>query len=401
MRVAINGVGVAGPALAYWLRRSGHEPVLFERAPALRTGGYVIDFWGRGYELADRMGVLPELRERGYLVEELRTVDATGRTRASIDLRPMREALGERFLSARRSDLSAMVLAACGDVVTHFGVWVEDLAQDAGGVDVTLSDGRTDRFDLVVGADGLHSHVRSLAFGPAEQFEKPLGAVVAAVRMEDYPHRDELVYVLHTVPRRQASRFSMRDGETLSLLICRDDVAGPDAFGRPSAPEPTPAEQRAALRHAFAGMGWETPEILARLETAEDFYCDRVSQIHLPSWSTGRVALVGDAAACASLLAGEGTGLAMIEAYVLAGELARHVDDIPAGLRAYEDRLRDFVTTKQRSALRMLGFFAPSDALALAVQELGVRIASVPFVTRLAARRVGDDVELPRYEAGG
>ena len=398
MRVAINGTGVAGPALAYWLRRHGHEPVLLERAPALRTGGYVIDFWGMGYELAGRMGIVPELRERGYLVEELRTVDTAGRTRSSIDVAPMREALGDSFVSVGRSDLSAAVLAACGDVETRFGVWVEGVAQDADGVDVTLSDGTTERFDLVVGADGLHSQVRSLAFGPAEQFERPLGCIVAAVRMRDYPHRDELAYVLHTVPRRQVGRFTMREGETLGLLICRDDAAGPGAFGSASAPEPATDEQRAALRRAFAGMGWETPEILDRLGTMEDFYCDRVSQIHLPRWSSGRVALVGDAAACVSLLAGEGTGLAMVEAYVLAGELDRHRDDVPAGLRAYEERLRAFITGKQRSALRTRGFFAPSNALVLALQRIGTRIASVPLVTRLAARGFSDDLELPRYE---
>ncbi len=398
MRVAINGVGVAGPALAYWLHRFGHEPVLLERAPALRTGGYVIDYWGMGYELAGRMGIVPELRERGYLIRELRAVDAEGRTRSSIDVRQMRQALGDSFVSVARSDLSAAVLAACGDVETRFGVWVEGLAQDADGVDATLSDGSTERFDLVVGADGLHSQVRALAFGPAERFERSLGCVVAAVRMRGYPHRDELAYVLHTVPRRQVGRFTMRGDESLGLLICRDDAAGPGAFGGPAEPEPDAAAQQDALRRAFGGMGWETPEILSRLGTAQDFYCDRVSQIHLPSWSTGRVALVGDAAACASLLAGEGTGLAMIEAYVLAGELDRHRDDIPAGLRAYEERLREFVTDKQRSALRMRGFFAPGNALALAMQKIGTRIAAVPFVTRLAARGFNDELELPRYE---
>ncbi len=398
MKVAINGIGVAGPALAYWLRRLGHEPVLLERAPALRTGGYVIDFWGMGYELAGRMGIVPELRERGYVVDELRAVDAAGRTTASVPVAPMREALDDRYVSVARSDLSAAVLAACGDVETRFGVWVEDLAQDDRGVDATLSDGTTERFDLVVGADGLHSQVRRLALGPAQHFERPLGCVVAAVRMRDYPHRDELAYVLHTVPRRQVGRFTMHDGETLGLLVCRDDAAGPGAFGTPSGPEPDADEQRAALRRAFSGMGWETPEILERLGSAEDFYCDRVSQIHLPRWSSGRVALVGDAAACASLLAGEGTGLAMIEAYVLAGELDRHRDDVPAGLRAYEDRLRGFITRKQRSALRTRGFFAPSNALVLAAQKVGMRVASVPLVARLAARGFTDDLELPRYE---
>ena len=397
MKVAINGTGVAGPALAYWLRRFGHQPVLYERAPAPRTGGYVIDFWGKGYDLAERMGILGEIRDRGYAVDTLKMMDAAGRPTSTLHVDPLRARLRDRFVSVARSDLASAVLGACEGVPSHFGLWIEGLTQDSDGVDVALSNGRTERFDLVVGADGLHSGIRSLAFGPQTQAEQPLGCVVAAYRLPGYPHRDELTYLTHTVTKRQAARFSLRDDDTLALLVCREDVLDPEVLSAGA----TQAQQKDALRRAFAGMGWETPDLLAGMSAAEDFYIDRVSQIHLDSWSSGRVALVGDAAACASLLAGEGTGLAMIESYVLAGELHRHGSDIAAGLRAYEDRLRAFITKKQRSALRMRGFFAPRTTLGAIVRDLGLRIAAIPSVTGAVLGGLTDDIDLPRYATDG
>jgi len=389
MRVAINGIGVGGPTLAYWLRRSGHEPVLFEKAPALRTGGYIIDFWGLGYEIAERMGLVPTLRERCYLMERLSMLDAAGREDAALDVAPMREMLQGRFISLARADLAAALFGACDGIPARFGVSVTAIDQDGDGVVATLSDGRQERFDLVVGADGLHSRVRALVFGPQAQFEKPLGCDVAAFRVAGYPRRDELTYVSHTVPRRQVARVSLRNDETLFLLVCRAELIDGD---------PPPERQKAALRRAFGDMRWEVPEILDAMDEADDFYFDRVSQIHLPRWSSGRVGLLGDAAACASLLAGEGTGLAMLEAYVLAGELHRAGGEVTRALAAYEARLRSFVTAKQKAALRLRGFFAPRTSLALKVRNLIVNVLSRgPIGKRWLASELRDDLALPDY----
>lgn len=394
MRVAINGIGVAGPALAYWLRRFGHEPVLFERAPALRSGGYIIDFWGLGYDLAERMGVVAELRERGYFMRRLVGVDAVGRAIVSIDVEPLRARLGERFVSVARADVSGALFRACAGVEAHFGVAIEDIRQEARSALVGLSDGRTERFDLVVGADGLHSHVRSVLFGSDDRIVVPIGCHVAAVRLRDYPHRDELAYVSHTTPGRQVARVSMRGGETLVLFICRSELVGDE--------RPAERERSApVLRRVFGGMAWEVPEILDRVDAADDIYFDGVSQVHLPHWSAGRVSLVGDAAACASFLAGEGTGLAIVEAYVLAGELHRANGDVARAFAAYEARLRAFVRGKQRTAVRLRGFFAPGSAASLALRNAGMRLFSWPFVTRhLFLRSLRDRLDLPRYEDG-
>lgn len=391
MRVAINGAGVAGPTLAYWLRHFGHEPVLFEKAPAPRTGGYLIDFWGLGYEIADRMGLVPVLRERCYEMQRMRMVDGDGGEEATLDLTPIRELLDGRFISLARADLAAALFGACDGIPAHFGVGVTAIEQDGKGVVATLSDGRRECFDLVVGAGGLHSPVRRLLFGPEAQFERSLGCFVAAFRILGYPHRDELTYVSHTVPKRQVGRVALRNDETLVLLVFRAELLED---------EPPRERQKAALRRAFGDMKWEVPEILDRLEEADDVYFDRVSQIHLPRWSSGRVALLGDAAACPSLLAGEGTGLAMTEAYVLAGELHRARGDFTRAFAAYDARLRSFVTAKQKAALGLRGFFTPQTSFALKVRNVIVKALSIQFVARrLLAHSLHDDIELPKYVA--
>ncbi len=144
MRIAINGTGIAGPTVAHWLRRFGHKPVLFEKAPALRAGGYVIDFWGLGYEIAERMGILPALMERGYLMERLRMVDGDGREVAGMDVAPLRQQVHGRFISIARADPAAALFHACDGIPVHFGVSIVDLRQDGHGLVVTFSDGRTE-----------------------------------------------------------------------------------------------------------------------------------------------------------------------------------------------------------------------------------------------------------------
>ncbi len=391
MKIAVSGIGIAGTTLAYWLRCWGHEPVMFERAPALRTGGYLIDFWGLGYEIAERMGIMPALRDRCYLMEEMRMVDADGRVDATLDVRPMREMLGGRFISLARADLAAALFGTCDGIPAHFGVWFTAVEEDDAGVVVTLSDGRRERFDLVVGADGVHSQVRALVFGPEARFEQSLGCHVAAFRLRGYPHRDELVYVSHTVKKRQVARVALRDDETLVLLIFRDELL-PD--------EPSAHQRKAALRHVFGDMRWEVPEILNAMDALDDLYFDRISQVYLARWSSGRVALVGDAGACPSLLAGEGTGLAMVEAYVLAGELHRANGDSTRAFDAYEDRLRAFVTGKQKAAPRFRGFFAPDTTLGLMVRNISMKALSFRvFASRFLARSLHDDFDLPAFSA--
>jgi 2-polyprenyl-6-methoxyphenol hydroxylase-like FAD-dependent oxidoreductase len=390
MKIAINGVGIAGPTFAYWIRRYGHEPVLFEKAPELRTGGYMIDFWGIGYEIAERMGLMTELTRQAYRMRELRLVGEDGRRVAHLNVEMLRARVNDRFVSLARGDLAAALHRACPDVVTRFGVSIAHLRPHSNGIIVELSDGGTEEFDLVIGADGLHSHVRELSFGPEARFERRLGCSVAAFRLAGYPRRDELTYVSHTVPGRQVARISLRGDLTLVLLTWRDELLA-------SAPSGV-IEQKAALESVFGGMKWEVREILERMQAADEIYFDRVSQIHIEHWSRGRVALLGDAAACASLLAGEGTGLAMTKAYVLAGELHRAAGDHAQAFARYETRLRSFVSGKQKGALSFLNFFAPKSRAVLALRDWAVRAASIrPLAKAMIDRSLRDDFVLPDY----
>jgi len=387
MRVLIVGAGIAGPTLAYWLLRAGHEPTLVERADELRRGGYLIDFWGAGFDVAERMGIVPELVRRGYRAREVRQVRADG-TRMTSFSPEVFVGSAAHYVSLARSDLAAVIYAAlAGRVETIFGETVRTIDDEGARVRVSFENGATPRdFDIVVGADGLHSKVRQLAFGPDDQFEKYLGFKIATFDIEGYQPREELVARLYTGVGFQVTTFPMRDDVTLFALTFLDD-------GR-EVPQSREA-QEALLRTRFANAGWETPIIIERLSTAETLYMDRVSQIRMPSWTRGRVALLGDAAACPSLLAGQGSALAMVEAYVLATELARARSPHEA-FAAYERQLAPFLRSKQKAAERLALAFAPRNAFQLFVRNSVMKLMALPFVSDFAAgKSFHDAIELP------
>lgn len=394
MRIAINGAGIAGPTLAYWLLRGGHEPVLIEKAPQFRTGGYVVDFWGVGYTIAERMGILPEVRAAGYSVQELRLVDDRGRKVGGFSAAVFRRLARDRFTSLPRGDLASAIYRAIeGRVETIFGNGISAIEERASDILVSLEHGPPRDFDLVIGADGLHSAVRGLAFGPEEQFEKRLGYHVAAFEVEGYRPRDELVYVSHTSPGRQVARFSLRGDRTMFLFVfANEHMAGPE-------PQDGGA-RKATLRQIFGDAGWECPQILRSMDRIEGIYFDRVSQIRMERWSKGRIMLIGDAAACVSLLAGEGTGLAMAEAYVLAGELGRAGDDYREAFRRYEQRLRPFIEGKQASAGRFAAAFAPKTRAGTWFRNQVTKLLAIPLITHLfVGPGLRDNIDLPNYEA--
>lgn len=391
MKIAISGAGVAGPTLAYWLLRYGHSPTLIETAPALRTGGYMIDFWGVGFEVAERMGLLEEVREAGYELQEVRYLDASGRQAGSISANTMRRELGDRFTSLPRGELAAIIFRSlAGRVETIFGASITSIEQGWTGVGVRLTNGQFREFDLLIGADGLHSNVRHLVFGPEAEFERHIGYYVAAFEVGGYAPRDELAYVSCGAPGLQISRFALRGDRTMILFVF--------AAERLVGPEPrTLDERKRTIERVFAKSNWEWPKIAEALSDAEEIYFDRVSQIRMKTWSKGRVALVGDAAACVSLVAGEGTGLGMTEAYVLAGELSRR-NDYAKAFGAYETRMRTFIGGKQASARRFASSFTPRTVMGVWLRNLAVRLMAIPGLPNLlVGAQMRDDFEMPRY----
>jgi 2-polyprenyl-6-methoxyphenol hydroxylase-like FAD-dependent oxidoreductase len=384
------GAGIAGPTLAYWLLRAGHETTLVERAPERRRGGYLVDFWGAGFDVAERMDIVPELRRRGYVFTEARAVDRDGHRVASFKPSAIFGAT-QQYLSIARSDLAAVIYDALDSAAELIlDDTVQALVDDGERVRVRFESGQVRDFDLVVGADGLHSRVRRLAFGPDQAYEKYLGIVVAAFEAEGYHPRDELIAMMHAEVGFQAVRVSLRDDHTLFLLTVRHD--GP-------VPEDDRAAQEALLRTRLAGKGWETSAMLDVMPQAITFYFDSVSQIRMPSWTRGRVALVGDAAACPSFLAGQGSALAMVESYTLAAELFRCTDHSKAFAR-YEERLAPLLRSKQDAAVGLGLAFAPKSTLQLLVRNTVMRLMGLPKVADLAmGKSFRDAVELPTFAA--
>ncbi|HRC73857.1 MAG TPA: FAD-dependent monooxygenase, partial [Candidatus Competibacter sp.] len=335
------------------------------------------------------------LEALGYSVREVRFVDRRGRKRGGFPVAIFRRLTGDRFTSLRRTDLAAAICGALdGRADMVFGDSIAGIEQEEknGRVRLRFDRAAPREVDLVVGADGLHSRVRGLAFGPEAGFELPLGHHVAAFELAGYRPRDELVFVSHNVPGRQVSRFTLRDNRTLFLFILRDEYL---AGQTPSSDR----ERKSALENAFADAGWECPEILGALrEASGDLYFDRVSQIRMDRWARGRAVLVGDAAACVSLLAGEGTGLAMAEAYVLAGELHRNAGDYAAAFARYQALMMPFLLRKQRAAARFASTFAPRTAFGIGFRDLVTRLLGIPSVANFfIGQSVRDDIELPDY----
>ena len=392
--VLISGAGIAGPTLAYWLLEYGFEPTLVERAPRLRTGGYIIDFWGLGFDIAERMGLRPSLAREGYQVAELRFVDSRGQRAGGFKVDVFRKLTHGRYLTVPRSGLAGLIYSTIeGRCETIFGETLTGIRQTTDGVHVDFERTSSRRFDLVIGADGLHSTVRKLAFGDESLFEKYLGYGVAAFEARGYQPRDENIYVTYSAPGKQVGRFALRGDRTLFLLI----------FAAPQPPLFEPHEtrrQRDLLHREFGGVGWECPQILAALDACSEFYFDRVSQIRMPRWSHGRIALVGDAAYAPSLLAGQGSALAMTGAYVLAGEIAVAEGRSEEAFGRYQSELGSFISSKLEAAESFAGSLVPKTQFGIFVRDQITRAFRIPAIADLAlGRDLLDRLELPDYSA--
>ncbi|MEV7869472.1 FAD-dependent monooxygenase [Streptomyces sp. NPDC088124] len=344
--VLISGAGIAGPALAFWLNRHGFAVTVVEKAGAPRGGGYPVDVRGTALDVVRRMGILPRLRDAHIDLRRLTFLDGDGDEVASVAPHTVTGGVAGRDVEVRRGDLTAALHAAVRDDVEFlFDDSVDTLDQpgrgadrSGHGVDVTFRGGGSRTFDIVVGADGLHSRTRASLFGPEERFHRYLGYCFAGFTLRN---TFGLSYetVMWNTPGRAAALYAVGGDEDVHVLL---------NFARPEPPFGAfrnPEAQRELVAEVFADAGWEVPGLLAALRDADDLFFDTVSQIRMPRWSSGRVALVGDAAYAPSFLTGQGSSLALVGAYMLAGSLAGR--DHAAGLAAYEHDTRGFVTLNQ------------------------------------------------------
>ncbi|NUR47925.1 MAG: monooxygenase [Hamadaea sp.] len=362
--VLISGAGVAGPTLAYWLARAGWRPTVVERAAGQRSSGSPVDVRGPALPVVEAMGVVDELRASATQATGIRFVDSAGRLSRPRSMPVSRSAAGTREMEVPRTDLARILCAAVRDDAEFvYDDTITRLDQDDSGVDVCFERGPARRFDLVVGADGLHSTTRRLAFGPEHDFVCHLGIYIATTPLgeaPEYPHD----VLLHNTPGRLVAMHPVRGEAGVAFIFRRPAVPGFDHRDT--------AQHRRILAEAYAGQaGWRVPELLSRALDADDLYFDAVSKVALPSWSAGRVVLLGDAAASVSLF-GDGSSLAIAGARVLADAIAD--SDHVTAFRRYETEHRRHTAARARGAGLVAGLLVPKTRLGILARNAAARL---------------------------
>ncbi len=360
MDVLIAGASMAGLSAAYWFARLGHHVTVVERSDGLRPGGAPIDVRGQALGTAERMGVLQRIEAEKVLIgEPMPVLDGSGAQVASLDLRWFANET-DRDVEITRDRLNRILFEAVPRTVEfRFNTGVTAIADGPDGVTVGLADGRQARCHLLVGADGLHSSVRRLAFGPEKDFVRHFGYYVSLVDLPVQPAGQDWQRAMLNVP-----------GLT---VVVRDAGDGPQAMMLAASPEidydyRDLAAQRRLIDQLLSRVtAWQVPRLRDAFTdpAAKGFYFDSVSQTHMPSWTRGRVAVIGDAGHCAALLSGMGTTLAMVSAETLAHAWTEHGGDLAAASPAYHQRLRPYVDQCQAFAHEGAPIMVPATQEAL------------------------------------
>jgi 2-polyprenyl-6-methoxyphenol hydroxylase-like FAD-dependent oxidoreductase len=372
LRVLISGASIAGPTAAYWLCRHGFAVTVVERMPLarVRTSGHAVDLFGPAMEVAEWTGVLPAVMEARTRTEIVSFQRHDGRG-VDVEMRRLVAGISGRHVEVMRGELATILFEATrSDAHYLFEDSISTIVEEPDGVAVTFEHAPADRFDLVIGADGLHSVVRRVVFGPEEQFRRFLGGYLAGAALPNYlgldgrmmvwnaPGRLAAIYPVHgTTTARGGFLFRRRE----EFALDHRDVDG----------------QKRVLHEIYGQDRWQVPRLLAEMDAADDFYFDSISQIVMDSWTKGRVTLVGDAGYSPGPAVGGGTSIAMVGGYVLAQELAQAGRNYQTGLRAYEDRMRE-LAAKARS-------IGPTTMSTL-IPRTGIQVRLMPELLRLVTR---------------
>jgi 2-polyprenyl-6-methoxyphenol hydroxylase-like FAD-dependent oxidoreductase len=384
-RILISGASIAGLTLAHWLGRHGFRPVIVERAAALRTGGNGVDVRGQAVQVTERMGIMSRVRALTADVLGIKFVDAADRAVARVDMRD----LDPTSVEIMRGDLVALLREVTGAEIL-FGDSIRSLEQDDNGVTVTFEKAPAGRFDLVVGADGLHSHVRRLAFGPEEEFIRHKDHYFAFADADAALGEDRWVTMFSTPGRMAGIYRSGNHAQAKAYLAFRSAPLDYD--------HRDPSAHKQLVSDVFADQtSWRTRELLDSALADPSFYFDACAQVHMTSWSTGRVVLVGDAAWCSSPASGAGAELALVGAYRLAGELAAAGGDHQLAFTRYDAALRPLVAARQQIGLN-LRLMLPRTEVGRRVRNILVRLPLLNAATAVERRVQARNARpLPEY----
>ncbi len=356
LKVLISGAGIAGCTLAYWLTRDGHHVTVIERSRSLRSSGSPVDVRGPAVDVAERMNILKQLRDARIQLQGMTLVDSAGRRIARVDIEALRSSIVPKDLEIARGDLSRILHgASANDAEYIFSDSVRSLSQDASGVDVTFEQSPPRRFDIVIGADGLHSIVRRLAFGADAEFVKHAGLYAATVPLIDRTDDGHEMFILN-VPGKLVALHPRAATPLAYFVFWHPEIARFDYTNL--------GQHKSIIRNNFTGIGWRVPEFLAAVETANDLYFDSVARVHVPEWARGRIALLGDAASCVSLF-GDGSTLAIAGAYQLAKALGESPADPREAFARYQAAHGKLVASKQKTLGLMAARIVPKTSAGL------------------------------------
>jgi 2-polyprenyl-6-methoxyphenol hydroxylase-like FAD-dependent oxidoreductase len=379
--ILISGGGIAGLTLAYWLQHWGFSPTVIEKRPDLDQRGYMIDFYGSGFDVAEKMNLLKALdaKSNQYPMKKVIFVDRQGKPRAKLDVDQFRDLLHHRYFPLMRGDLETTIYELIKDVVpVHFGTSIEKLDVRSASVAVELSDGKHEIYDLVIGADGIHSNVRRLVWGDESQFKHFLGFYVACSVIEDFLGTPN-TFLGHLEPNVQTSIYSIGDSRLATFFAFRSEKL--NVHGRET--------KMQVLEKVLGNLDWLVPQLLEGTKHAGDFFFDAAAQIQMEQWYEGRVALVGDACQCLTLLAGQGASMGMAGAYLLASELHKANGDYKIAFPAYQQTLKPEIERRQKDARGLAGSFVPRNRFEIAISHFFLNAAFWPGFRSLFAKQIG------------